>query len=439
LIGPYLILFARFIRLNTCRYIRKGAIKVNSILINLKRTFFTVLITIPILLAATAAQAQPYQTISTQNSIVGDNLSRTETVIQSGANQLDRFRMIEVTRAGLPNEALQGVVLLVPPLASGFHNYEASDNGDYNNSFVAFFARRNFAVVGFSPRQHGLTAGSCESGAIDCSPMANWGLATVLSDVTYIRQQIPAKYPGLKIVIGGLSMGSVTAMAALNAHPNDYAGAILIDGTIHDPDATVRAINAGFCTNIDGLLAAGIYFDGQSGPGAKALSQVAQAAPNAPVVFPGFPPGITNHQAFVLALSAPPVSPLTPRPGFYNVAGDFTQDRFFYANEALLHANIATFYDYTPFRTIRDLNCGLAGDTTFTNNLGSFNGPVIMFAGGHGFGSAMFSTAQLMTSASVTINFKPDYGHVDQMFAENHLHELEHPIMSWLLQKPFKQ
>jgi hypothetical protein len=69
----------------------------------------------------------------------------------------------------------------------------------------------------------------------------------------------------------------------------------------------------------------------------------------------------------------------------------------------------------------------LAGETTFTNNLGSFNGPVIMFAGGHGFGSAMFSTAQLMTSASVTINFKQEYGHVDYMFSTNHLHELEHP------------
>lgn len=411
----------------------------NLILINLKRTFFALLITTQILLAASAIQAQPYQTISTQNSIVGGDLNRTETTVQSGAHQLDRFRMVEVVKAGLPNEALQGVVFLVPPLGSGFHNYEATDNGDYNNSFAAFFARRNFAVMGFSPRQHGLTAGSCESGATDCSPMANWGMATVLSDVTYIRQQITAKYPGLKVVIGGLSMGSITSMAALNAHPNDYAGAILIEGTIHDPDANVRAINAGFCANFDALLAAGVYYDGQNGPAIKALSQAVQAAPNAPNVFPGFPPGITNHQAFVLAFSAPPVSPLTPRPNYYNLAGDFTQDRFFYADEALVHGNLATFYDYIPIRTIRDLNCGLAGETTYTNNLGSFNGPVIMFAGGHGFGTAMFSTAQLMTSATVTINFKPDYGHVDYMFSKTHLQELEHPILSWLLQKPFKQ
>ncbi|HXQ73927.1 MAG TPA: hypothetical protein VN844_25720 [Pyrinomonadaceae bacterium] len=94
--------------------------------------------------------------------------------------------------------------------------------------------------------------------------------------------------------------------------------------------------------------------------------------------------------------------------------------------------------DYTPIRSIRDLNCGLAGDTTFTNNLGSFNGPVIVFAAGHGFGSAMFSTAQLMTSAAVTINFEQEYGHVDYMFSDNHQHELEHPIYKWLLKKPFK-
>jgi len=85
-------------------------------------------------------------------------------------------------------------------------------------------------------------------------------------------------------------------------------------------------------------------------------------------------------------------------------------------------------------RSLRDLNCGLAGETTFTNNLGSFTGPVIMFAGGHGFGSAMTDTAQLMSSATITMNSRADYGHVDYMFSTNHLQELEHPIFNWLLQ-----
>ena len=406
--------------------------------LTLKPTFFALFIATQILLAAGISQAQPYQTINTENSVVGGDLSRTVATIQSGTNPVNRFFMTRVVKAGVPNQGLQGVILLLPPLGSGFQNYEASENGDYNNSFVAFFARRNFAVVGYSPRQQSLTAGSCESGAIDCSPMADWGLQTIVSDVAFIRQQIATDFPELKVVIGGLSMGSVASMATLNAHADDYAGALLIEGTIHDTNATVRAINANFCSTFDAMLAGGVVYDGQSGPAVKALNQLAQVAPNAPTVFPGFPPGITNHQAFVLALSAPPVSPLAPRPGYYNLAGNFLEDRFFYANESLVHANVATFLDYTPIKSMRDLNCGLAGETTFTNNLGSYNGPVLMFAGGHGFGSAMFDTAQLMSAANVTINFKAEYGHVDYMFSNNHLQELEHPILSWLLQKPFK-
>jgi pimeloyl-ACP methyl ester carboxylesterase len=406
--------------------------------INIKYIVFALFIATQIILAAGVTHAQPYQTINTQNSVVGDDLSRTVTTIQSGNNSLNRFQMTEVRKAGPPVEGLKGVILLLPPLGSGFQSYEATDTGNYNDSFVAFFARRNFVVIGYSPRQQGLIAGSCESGAIDCSPMADWGLATIGSDVAFIRQQIGAQYPALQTVIGGLSMGSIASIAALSAHPNDYAGAILIEGTIHDPDANVRAANTNFCATWEALLAGGVYYDGQSGPGIKALSQAAQLAPNAPTVFPGFPPGITNHQAFILAVSAPPLSPLTPRPGYFQLAGSFVEDRLLYSNEPLVHANLATFLDYTPIRSLRDLNCGLAGETTFTSNLGSFNGPVIMFAAGHGFGSAMFSTAQLMTSASVTINFKQEYGHVDYMFNNNHLHELEHPILTWLIQKPFK-
>ena len=97
-----------------------------------------------------------------------------------------------------------------------------------------------------------------------------------------------------------------------------------------------------------------------------------------------------------------------------------------------MHANIATFVDYTTTRSLRDLNCGLAGETTFTNNLGSFSGPVLMFAAAHGFGSAMFDTAQLMNSANVTINSNENYGHVDYMFSTNHMQELEQPILKWL-------
>ena len=132
-----------------------------------KPLLFTFFLATQLLLTAGVSQAQPYQVINTQSSVVGDDLSRTATTIQSGANSLDRFTMTKVVKAGLPDEPIKGAVLLLPPLGSGFQNYEATENGDYNKSFVAFFARRNFVVFGYSPRQNGLVAGSCESGAID--------------------------------------------------------------------------------------------------------------------------------------------------------------------------------------------------------------------------------------------------------------------------------
>ena len=399
-----------------------------------KRTFFALLIAVQLFFAASLANAQPYQIINTQNSVVGGDLNKTVTIVQEGNNTLDRFRMSKVVKPFAP-EGVKAAILLMPPLGSGFQNYEATDNGDYNNSFVAFFARRNFVVYGYSQRVNDLTAGSCESGAIDCSPMANWGLQTIVDDAEFIRQQIASEYPGVKIIVGGLSLGSLASLAVLNANPNDYAGAILVDGTIYDTDANVRAINQNFCNQFEGMLAAGIYYDGQNAPGFKLINQLAQVAPNAPSPIPGFPPGLTNHQVWVLALSATPVSPVSPRPGYFNAAGSFLEDRLFFANEPLVHANIATFVDYTTIKSLRDLNCGLAGETTFINNLDAFNGPVIMFAAGHGFGTAMFDTAQLMTSANVTINFKQQYGHVDYMFSTKHLQELEHPIFTWLTQE----
>jgi pimeloyl-ACP methyl ester carboxylesterase len=396
-----------------------------------KRTFFVLFLLGQLLLVTVVSQAQPYQVINTEHSVVAGDLNKTVTTVQEGDNPLNRFYMTKVVKP-VPNHQLKAVMLLLPPLGSGFQNYEVGENGDYNESFVAHFAQKKVAVVGYSPRVQGLAAGSCESGAIDCSPMADWGLQTILDDTAYIRQQIALEFPGVDVILAGLSMGSIASLATLNAHPNDYAGAVLIEGTIHDTDATVRAINANFCATFEGMLGAGIYFDGQSGPGIKFLSQLAQVAPDQPSMAPGFPPGLTNHQAFVFALSEPIVSPLSPRPGYFNVAGSTAEDRFFFANESLVHANLAGFVDYATTRSLRDLSCGLAGETTFTNNLGSFDGPVLMFAAGHGFGTAMLDTAQLMTSADVTIRSKEEYGHVDFMFAKKHDRILEKRIMKWI-------
>jgi pimeloyl-ACP methyl ester carboxylesterase len=382
-------------------------------------------------LLAGAASAQPYQIVHSETSAVTNKLTRTVSTVQAGGAPLNRFFMHRVTK-NAPGPALRGAILLLPPLGSGFQNYEVSEDNNYDDSFVGFFANRGFEVWGYSQRVQGIVAGSCESGGIDCSPMADWGLQTIIDDVAFIRQQIGLALPGQKPVVGGLSLGSIASVAVINAAPDDYAGALLIEGTLYDTDPQVRAINQGFCNMFDGLLAQGVYYDGQQLPAFKLVAQLATVAPDAPSPLPGFPPGFTNHQAFVSFMSVPNVSPITPRPNYFFAAGDVQQDRLFFANDALLRANIAQFVDYVAWRTVRDVSCGLAGDRTFTNNLQNFKGAVYVVAGGHGFGTGMLDTAALMTSASKTINFVDAFGHIDAYFEGSHRQNLDLPILAWL-------
>ena len=377
------------------------------------------------------AQAQTYQIISTANSNMANNVIRTVTTVQVGSNPLNRFLITRV-RKNISNDDLKKTILLLPPLGSGFQNYEVGDNGDYDNSFAGFFVKRDYDVWGYSQRVQGLTAGSCESGAIDCSVMADWGMQTIVDDVAFIRQQIEAVHPGEKPFVGGLSLGSIAGVATINAHPHDYAGAILIEGTLYDENTDVRNINTNFCAAFDDLLAHGVVYDAQGIQGFKLISRLAAVDPTGPTPLPGFPPGFTNHRAFVAAMSAPPLAPTTPRPGYQFLAGSVAEDRFFFVNEPLIHASVSEFVDYVANRTIRDVNCGLAGERTFSNNLHSFSGSAIVFAGGTGFGTGMIDTANLMTSADVTVNFRSAYGHVDYVFSNNHLHEVEHAVLKWL-------
>ena len=379
-------------------------------------------------------QAQTYQIISTVNSNIENNVIKTVTTVQVGSNPLNRFLMTRV-RKNIPNGDLKGTILLLPPLGSGFQNYEVGDDGDYDNSFAGFFAKRDYDVWGYSQRVQGLTAGSCESNAIDCSVMADWGMQTIVEDVAFVRQQMEVVHPGEKPFVGGLSLGSIAGIATINAHPSDYAGAILIEGTLYDENPQVRNINSSFCAAFDDLLAHGVVYDAQGIQGFKLISQLAAIDPAGPTPLPGFPPGFTNHRAFVAAMSAPPLAPTTPRPGYQFLAGSVAEDRFFFVNEPLIHASISVFVDYVANRTIRDVSCGLAGERTFSNNLQSFNGSVIVFAGGTGFGTSMIDTANLMTSAKVTVNFRPEYGHVDYVFSNNHLKEVEHAVLKWLEQQ----
>src|SRR5262249_50151031 len=129
-----------------------------------------------------------------------------------------------------------------------------------------------------------------------------------------------------------------------------------------------------------------------------------QMAPNAPTPFPGFPPGTTNRQAYVLVLTSPsPGPPASPfNAGFRLVAGSVAENRFFFASEAILASTIDRFNHYVAVAELRDVVCSQAGDPTFTSNLSAFRGSVLAIEAGLGFGALLQDVFALMPHADIT-------------------------------------
>jgi len=386
------------------------------------------------LLGSLPAAAGVYQKIGEQKTnyaLPAGQLELTETVVQDGPDAINRFRMHRLRRTNGPQ---RGAVLLLPALGNNFNGYFWHESGDVTKSFAAVLARAGHEVWGYSPRETGITPGAC-GGALDCSPALDWGLKTVVDDATYIRSQISAALPGKVPVIGGLSLGAISALAVLNQNPRDYAGLLAWEGSLVSADPLVIAHNTGFCNQYSAIVAAGIAIDDQNLPFVKLLAMLAQAAPNAPFALPvpGFPPGLTNNQAFVLVLSTPnPIAP-SPRAGFITAAGDFASGQFFFSNKNRLTTAISTFNDATANRVNRDMHCALAGvETAFTANLSKFKGPVMIIKGGQGFGTIMDELPAKLGSTSVTAVAINAFAHIDHMGHPVHAVGLEAPILLWL-------
>ncbi len=384
----------------------------------------------------TAAHPGDYRIVGAETTVVAHDLERTVTTVQSGHDPLDRFQMIHLS-GGEPAWATRGTVFLLPPISSGFENYEVGEDGDYGRSFAAFFAKRGYDVWGVTQRTVGLVGGTCESGAVDCSAMAGWGIQTLLDDATFVRGRIEEVHPWERPAVGGVSLGSIAAVALINEHPDDYAGAILQEGTLYDANPSEQAIAQTFCTFYEGQLAEGVYYDDQQLGALKMFAGLATTDPEGPTPVPGFPPGFTNHQTFVSVMSTPSLGPIPPRPNYYFMQGDPVADVFYTANDALARANIAEFVAYIALRTVRDLDCGMAGETTFISNLAHYHGKVFVNAAGHGFGQTMLDTLTLMQAVHATVNFVEPFGHMDHYFAVEHRKLTEHPILDWLEDEVF--
>jgi pimeloyl-ACP methyl ester carboxylesterase len=384
------------------------------------------------LLARGALASGPYQIASTSSTRSG-SLVRTELTVRAGAHPLDRFKMVRLARANAAGPS-PGSILFLPPLGTTFSFYEQRDPDDAPGSSIAeFFAQRGFDVYGYSPRFEGIPAGTCEAGALDCSIMATWDLTSMVDDIAFIRAQIEILHPGTRIVTGGASLGGILAVAVANAHPTDWDGIIEWEGMLYSKNPQVLAINQGYCTTLQGQLAAGLVYDGVGGNVLKMAAELASITPGGLTPIPLFPPTLTNHQALVAILSTPTPGPATmPTPNYVLMNGSLAEDRLFNASEARATDDIARFVAYAPLSLVRDISCSLAGvETQFTANLGAFHGAVLALGAGRGFGPYMADQLAQFGSTDKTFLFQPGFGHIDHFMTPRHRDVVERPIFQW--------
>jgi pimeloyl-ACP methyl ester carboxylesterase len=390
------------------------------------RQFVRVLVAALLGLGLTAGSLSA-QTITSSSTHAVGPLLQTDSVVTVGPSAIDKFGMHRLRRA---QGAVRGALLLLPPLGNGFSFFTADDSGNPLRSFAAYFALRGWEVWGYSPRATGLVAGSCESGAVDCSSMAHWGIQTTIDDAAFIRSRIAAALPAHRpVLVGGFSLGGMTTIATIDAHPDDYDGAFVLEGALYAENPAVLALNQGYCAGLEAQLAAGQIYDGQSLPFIRTAIGLGASNPTAPSPF--FP-GLSNHQGMIFLLAVPQIGPLWPTENFIRCAGDVGQDRFFYSEESRVITFSSFFNDYTDNLTIRDISCSLAGERTFTGNLGAFTGPVYLMGGGVGFAEQNQDLVHILGSNDVTFNEIAAFGHADHWFTQRHRQRLEGDLDRWL-------
>jgi pimeloyl-ACP methyl ester carboxylesterase len=371
-----------------------------------------------------------YHVVSTNVSHPHPTLERVVYEVQVGTSPLNRFAITHVQKRSCHSEG--SLILLSPFLLPGAF-YEVSESGGYQNSAAGRLADSNVDVWLVDQRRTGLAPGACESGAADCSVMADWNFDTYSNDALFALGLVKSQNPGGKPAIGGFSAGANAALATLNRAPREFSGLFLYEGTFYTEDPLLRQHNDAICTDLESKLAAGIVFDPSAAVPGLVLQLVA-GDPNAVSPLPFFPPGTTNQQAALFVFGAPPPpGAFAPTPGFVRCIADFPTQSFVYTNQDRLELVGPLFDSYASVAAMRDLACGLAGrDDSHFDHVGAFRGKALIFVEGTGFGQAMFDTASLLARANVTIDHNPELGEADPYFHQEWEQVFLKPLQRWL-------
>jgi pimeloyl-ACP methyl ester carboxylesterase len=377
-----------------------------------------------------------YRVTRVDSTVPVPELVRTDIEIQQGPAALNRFHVLRVRPNAFAHPA-NPPVLLLSPFGFPAQYWEITKLPDYRDTFAARLALAGYDVWLVDSRLANVAPGSCESASVDCSPMADWGQETAVDDALFVRDLMRVAHPFDRPVIGGFSGGSSTAIATVNREPHAFRGLLMWEGTLYTPDPAIRARNATFCSQDEARLAGGTFFDA-SVQGFKTLFSLASAAPAAPSPIPVFPPGTTNLQALLFALSVPdPTNPLNFTDTFIRLVGDPATSTLTFADLGRVFQLAPLVGNYAPVRFIRDSHCAIGGsDDRFTSNLGAFHGDVLVYAEGHGFGTMMIDTANLMPHAKITIDYHPEFAESDPYFHVDWVGVALDPLVDWLQRGP---
>lgn len=363
-------------------------------------------------------------------SAPASEIERTVFTVQQGKNAFNRFNVVhlqgDVERGSPP-------VILLAPFGFPAEFWEQSDDGSYLDAFAPQIALAGYDVWLVDSRLAAAAPGECESGAVDCSPMEEWGMKTAVGDALFVTGLARSHCRGEKPVIGGLSGGSAAALAAVNERPHHFSGLFLWEGTLVSDDPDISSRNAAFCQDDELALDAGTFYDA-SVQIFKALFSLAATDPEGVTPISAFPPGTTNLQALLFALSTPdPTNPLNFTESFVRFVGDPLAGTLAYSDIHRMVEMGALAGNYAPVAFIRDSHCSMGGvETQFTDKLDRFQGDVLIFAEGLGFNTMMLDTGTRLTRADVTIDYQPTFGESDRFFNTNWETVALDPLLAWL-------
>lgn len=382
---------------------------------------------------ARGASTGGHHVVSIEEGEPSDDIHRTEYTVQDGRDSFNRFDVVRLQSSDFGCGWDMPSVILLSPFGFPAEFWEQSDDGSYEDAFAPQVALAGYDVWLVDSRLAAAAPGECESGAVDCSPMADWGMATSVSDALFVEKLVRRETGGNRPVLGGLSGGSSTALATINARPHKFSGLFLWEGTLLTDDPSIRARNAAFCQADRDLIDQGVFYDG-SVQIFQLLFELARTAPNDPSPIPVFPPGTTNIQALLFALSLPdPNNPLNFTESFVRFVGDPFAATLTFSDLDRVVGLGGLVGNYASTAFIRDSHCGMGGlDTTHTDKLDRFGGSALVFAEGLGFNQMMLDTAAALQGADVTVDYQPTFGESDRFFHVNWETVALEPFLEWL-------